>query len=132
MAISRKALVVCMAVLVVWVPVFAQPILLGVFPTKQAAEQALGTSSTSSQSSVVLPQGEELGDEELSQTDGEFFWFLAFGVFYGGILAIYHNWFDGTYGIDHNDLIDIVGTSFAAAIGGEVGGAAVAAYQAFK
>ncbi len=99
MAISRKALVVCMAVLVVWVPVFAQPILLGVFPTKQAAEQALGTSPTASQSSVVLPQGKELSSAQLKDTDGEgFFSWIAgtlSGAFGGGVVGA------GVYGVSH-------------------------------
>ena len=80
--------------------------LLGTFPTKQAAQQALGTPPTVSQSSVVLPQGKELGDEALAQTDGEFWWIIV-PVLYGGALAIYHNWFDGTYGIDKDDGKDI-------------------------
>ncbi len=88
MAISKKALVVCMAVLVVWVPVFAQPILLGVFPTKQAAEQALGISPTASQSSVVLPQGKELSTIQLQDTkgDGLIGWFA--GTVFGGIIGV--------------------------------------------
>ena len=58
---------------------------------RQAAQQALGTSSTVSQSSVVLSQGKELGDDELSRADGEFFWFLVGAVLIGGALAVYHN-----------------------------------------
>ena len=80
--------------------------LLGTFPTKQAAQQALGASPTASQSSIVLPQGKELGDEELSQAKGEFWWIIL-PILYGGALAIYHNWFDGTYGIDKTDRKDI-------------------------
>ena len=88
MPISKKELVVCMAVLVVWVPVFAQPILLGVFPTKQAAEDALGTSPTASQSSVVLTQGKELSNIQLQDTkgDGLIGWFI--GTVFGGIIGV--------------------------------------------
>ena len=76
MAMWKKALVLVVASLVVALPVvtqvaMARPLILGVFPTKQAAEQALGTSSTASQSSVVLPQGKELSDVQLRKTDGE-------------------------------------------------------------
>ena len=111
MAMWKKALVLVVASLVVALPVvtqvaMARPLILGVFPTRQAAEQALGTSSTASQSSVVLPQGKELGEEELKQTDGEFWWIIV-PVLWGGALAIYHNWFDGKYGIDRNDLKNI-------------------------
>ena len=81
MVMWKKALVLVVASLVVALPVITQvamarPLILGVFPTKEAAEQALGTSSVASPSSVVLPQGKELGDKELAQTDGEFAPFL--------------------------------------------------------
>jgi len=67
--------------------------LLGTFPTKQAAQQALGTPPTVSQSSVVLPQGKELGDEALAQTDGEWWpivWYVGeFMVSGGGAALVY-------------------------------------------
>jgi len=63
-----------------------------------------------------------LGDEELLQADGEFFWFLAVGALYGGGLAVYHNWFDGKYGIDKDDGKRIAcGALVAGVAGGSLG-----------
>jgi len=123
MAMWKKALVLVVASLVVAFPVvtqvaMARPVVLGLFPTKQAAQQALEVSPAASQSSVVLPQGKELSDEELSQTDGEFFWFIVGMVLLGGASAIYHNWFDGKYGTDHNDLVDIAGNAMVGVVAG--------------
>lgn len=122
-----KVLAMFLAGLIMLFPAFTQAAVAQTVPL-QEQEDPNKVRATS----VPLPEGRELGDEELSQTDGEFFWFLAFAVIYGGISAIYHNWFDGTYGIGHNDIIDIAGTSLAAGIGGELLGTTVAVYQAFK
>jgi hypothetical protein len=122
-----KVLAMFLAGLIMVFPAFTQAAVAQTVPLQEqeAPNKVRATS-------VPLPEGRELGDEELSETDGEFFWFLAFAVIYGGISAIYHNWFDGTYGIDYNDMIDIAGTSLAAGIGGELLATTVAVYQAFK
>ena len=88
MAMWKKALVLVVASLVVAFPVvtqvaMARPTILGVFPTEQAAEQALVAPSTASQSSVVLPQGKKLSDAQLRKADGEGVVTALFGLAVG-------------------------------------------------
>lgn len=89
MAMWKKALVIVVASLVAVFPMvtqvaMARPLVSGLFPTEQAAQEALGAAPTVSQSSVVLPQGKELGDEELTKTDGEGLLTAVIGAALGG------------------------------------------------
>lgn len=117
-----KVLVLFLAGLMAVFPAFTQ---VAVAQTVPAQEQEAPISVK--EDSVPLPQGRELGDEELLQADGEFFWFLAFGVLYGGGLAVYHNWFDGKYGIDKDDGKRIAAGALVAGIGGSCVGTIAAA-----
>ncbi|MCR4392516.1 MAG: hypothetical protein NUV94_07125 [Candidatus Acetothermia bacterium] len=70
----------------------------------------------------VLPNGEELGDEELLQAEGEFGWFLIGLILGGRAMAVYENWFDEDYGIDKDDLREIFrGGIFAGICGQQYG-----------
>ncbi|MGC9523685.1 MAG: hypothetical protein ACP5HG_17670 [Anaerolineae bacterium] len=112
MAVWRKALVGGLAVLV------------GAFPVLARVDPGLPTSATvAQQAKVVLPQGRELGDEELLQAEGEFWWFIAevlFGAAIGaGTAAIKENGFDEEPGIDADDRREI---AFGAMVGAMTGG----------
>lgn len=120
-----KVLVLFLAALIAVFPAFTQ---VAVAQTVPAQEQEAPTSVK--EASVPLPQGRELGDEELLQADGEFFWFLAVGVLYGGALAVYHNWFDGKYGIDKDDGKHIAAGALVAGVGGACLGSSVAVISA--
>jgi len=116
MATWRKALVLGLAVVVGAVPVLAR-VDLGL----QAAAPVV------QQPSVPLPQGDEMGDDELLQAEGEFWWFIiavlagAAGAAAGG--TIYEKWFDEDPGvIDRDDRRAIVGYTIWGAVAGATGG----------
>ena len=75
--------------------------------------------------SVPLPEGDELSDEQLLQTEGELWWFVMpflFGAIAGaGSAAIYENWFDEDYGIDRDDRRQIGFGAVSGAMGGAAG-----------
>ncbi len=128
----KKALVMVVASLVVALPVvtqlaMARPLLLGVFPTKQAAQQVLGTSSTVSQSPVVLPQGKELSNPQLENTDGEgFFSWLVATAIGSGLGAIIGPAYYAVNNAFHHKPVTWAGAKQAAkdgAITGAIGGA---------
>ncbi len=78
------------------------------------------------QTSVPLPQGDEIGDDELLQVEGELWWFIiavlagAAGGAAGG--AIFENWFDEEPGIDSDDRRAIAGYAIWGAVTGATGG----------
>jgi hypothetical protein len=117
-----KVLVLFLAGLMVVFPTFTQVAVAQIVP---AQEQE--TPTLVKETSVPLPQGRELGDEELLQAEGEFFWFFAFAVVFGGARAVYENWFDEDYGIDKDDLKGIAGTALGAGVGGAYAGTIAAA-----
>jgi hypothetical protein len=105
----------------------ARQLLLGVFPTKQAAQQALGASPTASQSSVVLPQGKELSNSQLENTDGEgfFSWLISTAVG-AGLGAIIGPAYYAVNNAIHHKPVTWAGAKQAAkdgAITGAIGGA---------
>jgi len=101
----REVLVVGLAVLVGAVPVLAR-----VDAGLQVATAAV------QQTSVPLPNGDEMGDDGLLQTEGEFFWFWIIAILAGGATAVHDNWFDEDHGISKSDLWAIFGA--AACFGG--------------
>lgn len=103
MAAWRKALVVGLVVLVGAVPVLAR-IEAGMHVIAPKAQQT----------SVPLPQGDEMGDDELLQAEGEFFWFWIIAILAGGAMAVHENWFDEEYGIDRSDMRAIFGVAACA------------------
>jgi len=70
--------------------------------------------TTAADQSVPLPQGDEVGDDELLQTEGEFFWFWIIAILAGGATAVHENWFDEEYGIDKSDMRAIFGVAACA------------------
>ena len=127
MAMWKKALVLVLASLVVALPVvtevtMARPLILGVFPTKQAAQQALGASPAASQSSVVLPQGDEMSDDELLQTEGEFWFAFIIAFCFGAAFATWHEYYgDEDRGVDWDDAPEIVAGGLSMAGGYLIG-----------
>jgi len=117
MAAWRRVLVVGLAVLVGALPVFARV---------DAGLQVAATAVP--QAEVPLPQGDEVGDDELLQAEGELGLLLsllisaligaAAGATYGTIEA---QWFDEEPGIDVDDRHDdIAGGAAIGALGGLV------------
>jgi len=102
MATWKKALVVGLAVLVGTLPVFAR-VDVGLPGSTSAAQQA----------STLLPEGKELGDDELLQAEGEIFilWVLLGAAAAGAAGgAIYEKRFDEDPGvIDRDDRRSIAG-----------------------
>ena len=108
MATWRKALVAGLAVLVGAVPVFA----------RVEAGMQVATPEVQ-QTSVPLPQGDELGDDELLQTEGEFWWFLLFAMLGAGVRLVQEQWFDEDYGVDRDDRRRIARDALIAGVGGK-------------
>jgi len=123
MALMKKALVGCMAALVLWVPVFAQPVLLGTFVPMAAPREMAEAPTTVSQSSLLLPQGDELSDSQLGNVDGEGFIGLVAGavlgavggVIFAPIVYVFHN-------LIYHDPFSAIGLS-KSIVDGAVGGA---------
>lgn len=107
MATWRKALVAGLAVLVGAVPVFA----------RVEAGMQVATPEVQ-QTSVPLPQGDELGDDGLLQTEGEFWWFLLFAMLGAGVRLVQEQWFDEDYGVDRDDRRRIARDALIAGVGG--------------
>ncbi len=87
-----KVVAVALAAVVGWVPVFAQVSYAQVVPS----------------SSVVLPVGDELGEEDLLDAEGEFWhWIVAaaLGLLHAIGWTIYDAFFDGEPGFQHTRTI---------------------------
>jgi len=102
-------------------------VLVGVVPVLARVDAGLqAAAAANQQTSVPLPQGDELGDDELLQADGELWWLIiavlagAAGGAAGG--AIFENWFDEDYGIDTDDRRAIAGYAVWGAVAGATGG----------
>jgi len=94
----KKVFVVGFAVLVGAVPVLAQ-VDLGL----QAAAPVVP------QPSVPLPQGDEMRDDELLQTEGEFWIAFIIAFCFGASLAAWHEYYeDEDRGVDWDDAPAIV------------------------
>jgi len=108
MAAWRRVLVVGLGVLVGALPVFARV---------DAGLQ--GAATAVHQTSVPLPRGDEVGDDELLQAEGEIFilWFLLAAAAAGAAGgAVYEKWFDEDPGlIDGDDRRAIAGWAAAGA-----------------
>ncbi len=98
MATLRKVLVMCMAVLVLWVPVFAQAVIPGTFVPLDTDWQTAGALAAVGQPLFLLPQGDELSNSQLEDVDGEGFIGLiagavlgaAAGVIFAPIVYVFH------------------------------------------
>lgn len=101
MARLMQVMAVALAVVVAVVPAFAQ----------------VTNAQAVSGSAAILPVGEELPDEELLEVDGEFWWFWIVALAVAGALSVYHQWFDGEYGISRDDQRSIAGGAVFAGLG---------------
>ena len=88
---------------------------VGAVPALARTEGGMPVATTEAQqTSVPLPQGDEIGDDELLQVEGEFFWFWIIAILAGGATAVHENWFDEEYGIDKSDIRAIFGVAACA------------------
>jgi len=95
MAVWKKVVLVALVAVVGLVPAFAQLSYAQAAPVQQA--------------SVTLPQGRELGDEELLDTEGELWLTLLLGFCFGAGLAAWHEYYrDEDRGVDWDDAPEIV------------------------
>jgi len=130
MRVWKNTVVVGIIVCLSWFAAVAGPMHAEAVSLVRTGRQVTVKPLTASQgTSIILPYGRVLQNEELQEVDGEFLWFLVGAILVGGAMAIYHNWFDGSYGIDHGDLVNIAHGALVGGVGGATFGgcAAVAA-----